>query len=155
MGLSLLKDGFSWRFECLRMGYPARKSGLQKRPASPSSPLLDSSSSRVVCTDHLSGLAGDGQDERCYPRRGSPFRKEASSVWTNRSLLRAVADAGSDDPESVRRALSTVSDFEGVTGSLGYPAGDRIPRKAVSILEVAHGKTRLARQLVPAQVPKP
>ncbi|MCB1056402.1 MAG: ABC transporter substrate-binding protein [Acidobacteria bacterium] len=70
-------------------------------------------------------------------------------------LLRAIGDAGSDDPAAVLGALARISDFVGVTGSLSFPAGERIPRKSVSILEVDDGSTHLVRQLVPKAVPAP
>ncbi|NJL29628.1 MAG: hypothetical protein HC897_17935 [Thermoanaerobaculia bacterium] len=70
-------------------------------------------------------------------------------------LLRAIADAGSDDPEAVRQALGAITDFEGVTGKLGYAPGEQIPRKAVSLLEITEGQPRFVEQIVPAEIPAP
>jgi len=72
-----------------------------------------------------------------------------------RLILAAITKAGRTDPDKVLRALAGVQRFEGVTGTLSYPAGSRIPTKTVSIVGYEAGKRRLVRQLAPERVPAP
>jgi branched-chain amino acid transport system substrate-binding protein len=72
-----------------------------------------------------------------------------------RLILAAVAQAGDTEPAEVLRALAATRHFEGVTGSLSYSAGSRIPTKSVSILGYEAGKRRLVRELAPERVPPP
>lgn len=72
-----------------------------------------------------------------------------------RLIMAAIAKAGDSDPGKVLQALAAMQRFEGVTGTVSYPAGSRIPTKTVSILGYQGGKRRLVRQLVPERVPAP
>lgn len=74
---------------------------------------------------------------------------------TARLLLQAIEDAGSDDLTAVRQALASVSDFEGVTGRLSYPDGERIPHKSVTLVEIREGQVASTRQILPQRVPAP
>jgi hypothetical protein len=56
---------------------------------------------------------------------------------------------------SWRRALAAVTDFVGITGTLAYTDGRRVPEKEVAVLEVTAGGTRLAAGIVPSDVPEP
>ena len=56
-------------------------------------------------------------------------------------LATAIRRAGSIDPAAVRNALAGIEAFTGVTGTLYYPPGSRIPVKSVS---VAAGSDRAA-----------
>jgi branched-chain amino acid transport system substrate-binding protein len=70
-------------------------------------------------------------------------------------LLDAIERAGSNDPHDVRAALAATRGFRGVTGTISYAPGERIPTKPVTILAVAGGRKRLVTQLVPQHVPAP
>jgi branched-chain amino acid transport system substrate-binding protein len=72
-----------------------------------------------------------------------------------RLLLDAVERAGSDDPAAVRTALAATRSFAGVTGTISYAAGSRIPSKSVTIVQIDSGTRRFVEQLVPAEVPPP
>jgi branched-chain amino acid transport system substrate-binding protein len=72
-----------------------------------------------------------------------------------RLLMAAIARAESTDPDAIRKGLAGIREFEGVTGTMSYPSGSRIPVKSVSILQIEGGNLKLARQFVPAQVPPP
>jgi len=72
-----------------------------------------------------------------------------------RLLMSAIRQAGSVDLEAVRRALGDIHEFSGVTGTLRYPQGSRIPEKSVSVLQLQDGESTLFRTLVPDQVPAP
>ena len=72
-----------------------------------------------------------------------------------RLLMSAIRQAGSTDPEAVRQALGDIHEFTGVTGTMRYPQGSRIPVKSVTVLRIEDGETALIRVLVPDQVPEP
>jgi branched-chain amino acid transport system substrate-binding protein len=74
---------------------------------------------------------------------------------TVRLLLQAIREAGADDPEAVRQALAATSGFEGITGTLSYPEGQRVPKKSVTILEVSEGVQHFVEQRLPEVVPPP
>ncbi len=74
---------------------------------------------------------------------------------TVRLLIRAIEKAQSIEPDKVRQALAEIRHFQGVTGTMSYPPGSRIPVKSVTILEIDHGKRKLVRQLLPTEVPPP
>jgi branched-chain amino acid transport system substrate-binding protein len=70
-------------------------------------------------------------------------------------LVQAVRNAGNTDPEAVLRALGSVVGYEGVTGTISYEEGSRIPKKTVTIMEVREGAAVLAAEVAPEQVPAP
>lgn len=91
---------------------------------------------------------------RAYPG-STPTAFAALGYDAARLIMAAVAKAGSASPDDVRRALSGIRQFQGVTGTISYPAGSRIPSKSVTILEIKQGRRRLVRNLLPAKVPSP
>ncbi len=56
--------------------------------------------------------------------------------------------AMSDDPARITEALSATRDFPGVTGTISFAKGP-VPMKDVWIVEVANGRTRLAKRWTP------
>jgi branched-chain amino acid transport system substrate-binding protein len=74
---------------------------------------------------------------------------------TARLLMAAIRQAGSTDPAAVRQALGAIREFTGVTGTMRYPQGSRIPVKSVSVLQILDGAPVLFKVLVPEQVPAP
>lgn len=65
----------------------------------------------------------------------------------------AIARAGSTDGAAVRDALAATQDFHGVTGTISYEPGSRIPSKSVALIEVVDGKNNLLEIVVPEVVP--
>ena len=55
-------------------------------------------------------------------------------LWT------AMKNAGKTDRESVRRALSVLPDYKGVTGTMRFKAGSGDPEKSAVILQIKGGK---------------
>ena len=51
-----------------------------------------------------------------------------------RLLMAAISAAGSTRPQAVRKALAATQGFAGVTGTISYRDGSRIPAKSVSII---------------------
>jgi branched-chain amino acid transport system substrate-binding protein len=118
---------------------------------------------RVFFTTHAY-LGTDNPDPRvtafrkayveAYPG-SAPDAFAALGYDAARLLIAAVAAAGSADPQEVRAALAGIRDFEGVTGTISYPPGGRIPVKSVTILEIDGGRRKLVRTLSPTSVPPP
>ena len=106
----------------------------------------DSPSPRVIAFRESYG--------RAFPE-SAPDAFAALGYDATRLTLAAIARAGSASPAAVLRALGEIRDFDGVTGTLAYPRGGRIPEKSVSIVAIAEGRRRLVRELVPAHVPPP
>lgn len=92
--------------------------------------------------------------ERAYPgQEAGAFA--ALGYDTVRLIMAAVAKAGSDAPAAVLAALPQVSDFRGLTGTIRYDNGNRIPSKSVTVLQVRAGRVSLADQFVPSKIPQP
>jgi branched-chain amino acid transport system substrate-binding protein len=91
---------------------------------------------------------------KAYPGN-EPDAFSALGYDTARLLLAAIASAGSTKPKAVRKALATTTGFAGVTGTISYRGGSRIPAKSVSIISVMQGRQRLAASVLPEKVPAP
>jgi branched-chain amino acid transport system substrate-binding protein len=74
---------------------------------------------------------------------------------TARLLMTAIKSAGSTEPQAVRKALAATHDFAGVTGTISYRNGSRIPVKSVSIIAVTKGRQSLAVSVLPRKIPAP
>jgi len=72
-----------------------------------------------------------------------------------RLILTAIKNAGTTDPDHVRLALSGIENFKGITGTISYGTGNRIPLKSVSLIGVNGGKLSLVEQVMPEKVPAP
>src|SRR3954453_665212 len=66
----------------------------------------------------------------------------------------AITRAGAIDGAAVRDALAATQGFEGVTGTISYEPGSRIPSKSVALIEVTDGKNELLKIVVPKVVPE-
>lgn len=64
-------------------------------------------------------------------------------------LAQAIEKAASADPEAVRKALTSTSDFKGITGKISYPEGIRVPMKTVDIVRYSDGKLSFVEQISP------
>jgi branched-chain amino acid transport system substrate-binding protein len=70
-------------------------------------------------------------------------------------LVDAIERAGSTDPVAIQQALMETEGFEGVTGTVTYVEGSRVPQKAVTMIHVTDGQFTLAGEFVPEAVPDP
>ncbi len=70
-------------------------------------------------------------------------------------LIAAIEKAGSADPDKLLQALSTLEGYEGVTGTISFVDDNRVPRKSVTILQIADGKRNFVDEIIPTQIPKP
>ena len=70
-------------------------------------------------------------------------------------IVDAIKRAGSTDPKAIRDSLVTTKDLPGVTGTLSFVGGSRVPQKAVSVILVVDQKLTLAAEVVPEKVPAP
>jgi branched-chain amino acid transport system substrate-binding protein len=74
---------------------------------------------------------------------------------TVKLLADAIKRAGSTDPKAIRTALQATSGLAGVTGSISFPQGSRIPQKGVTVILVKNGTFTLAQEVVPQKIPAP
>jgi branched-chain amino acid transport system substrate-binding protein len=125
--------------------------------------VADGSLSDIYFTTHAY-LGADSPDPRVQSFRDAyasayegrePDAFAALGYDAARLLIAAIEFAGNAEPASVRAALSDMPPFRGVTGTIDYTNGERIPSKSVTILRVTPGGTALFRQLVPERVPMP
>lgn len=70
-------------------------------------------------------------------------------------LIAAIKQAQSSKPRDILTGLGEIKEFDGVTGTLSYPPGGRIPTKSVTILGIKSGERFLVRDWVPKKVPQP
>ena len=67
----------------------------------------------------------------------------------------AITRAGSDDPAKVKEALAATKGFVGITGTISFRPGVRVPDKTATIIGVKDEKLFLAAQITPSFVPAP
>lgn len=70
-------------------------------------------------------------------------------------IINAIKKAGSTDPKAVKDALAATRGFAGVTGTINYPKGVRVPQKSVTIIKVDKGKFVFVKQVMPSEIPPP
>jgi branched-chain amino acid transport system substrate-binding protein len=89
-----------------------------------------------------------------YPDK-QPDAFTALGYDTARLLMAAIGAAGSTNPQAVRKALAATHDFAGVTGTISYRGGSRIPVKSVTVMSVTGGKQTFVATVLPKKIPKP
>lgn len=67
----------------------------------------------------------------------------------------AIRRAGSAEPEDVLDGLRRTRGFDGVTGTISFEDGTRIPTKSVAIIRIDGSAYRLADEWTPSQTPAP
>lgn len=70
-------------------------------------------------------------------------------------VAEAIKVAGSADPAAIEEGLAQIKAFPGVTGTLTYPEGSKVPDKSVAILIVLGGKFRTLATFAPEYLPPP
>ena len=70
-------------------------------------------------------------------------------------VAKAIKTAGSADPSAIEKGLSQIKEFSGVTGTISYPEGSKVPQKSVAILIVLGGKFRTLTMHTPSYLPPP
>jgi branched-chain amino acid transport system substrate-binding protein len=91
---------------------------------------------------------------QAYPN-SNPDAFAALGYDTARLLMAAIKQADSAKPGEVLKALGEIQQFEGVTGTISYTNGNRIPTKTVTIIGIEQGNFRLVKELLPSEVPPP
>jgi len=69
-------------------------------------------------------------------------------------MAAAMEAAGSAEGPAIRDALAATAGWEGVTGTISYGEGSRIPSKSVALILVKDGKNELLEIVVPEVVPE-
>ena len=67
----------------------------------------------------------------------------------------AIKRAGSADPKAIRDAIAATSGYAGVTGTISYPAGTRVPAKTVTMIAVKDEKIHLGAEVTPSWIAAP
>ncbi|SMF45671.1 amino acid/amide ABC transporter substrate-binding protein, HAAT family [Tistlia consotensis] len=67
----------------------------------------------------------------------------------------AIKRAGAADPKKIRDALAATQGYKGITGSISYPEGTRVPAKTVAMIGVKNDKLYLADEVTPKWIAKP
>ena len=75
---------------------------------------------------------------RAYPGK-EPDAFAALGYDAAQLLIAAIESAVSTEPQAVREGLTRTKDFPGVTGNITFAAGNRIPLKSVTIMQVDSG----------------
>lgn len=61
----------------------------------------------------------------------------------------AIGRAGKADPVAMQAALASTRGFQGVTGTIAYTGGRRVPRKSVTIIRITDGRYTVAAEITP------
>jgi branched-chain amino acid transport system substrate-binding protein len=91
---------------------------------------------------------------KAYPGK-EPDAFTALGYDAARLLMAAIKSAGTDRPPAARKALAATDGFAGVTGTISYRGGSRIPAKSVSIISVTGGRQALVASVLPEKIPAP
>lgn len=74
---------------------------------------------------------------------------------TMKLVAEAIKIAGSDDPAKIEESIGKVKDFPGVTGTITYLEGSKVPQKGVSVLVVENGEFKTLASMTPSYIPAP
>jgi len=91
---------------------------------------------------------------QAYPKK-EPDAFTALGYDAANLMIAAIEKADSAEPADVRKALARTSDFHGVTGTISYRGGSRIPSKSVTIMRIDGGRERFVGTVMPESVPAP
>ncbi len=115
----------------------------------------------IYYTNHA--FTGDGRSVE-YDRYLTAFRAAFGDdplIWAGLAYdsvnlaISAIKRADSLDGAAILTALANTQAFAGVTGTIGFAGGSRIPAKSVFVVEVDGPTQVLAESFVPAVVPDP
>jgi len=67
----------------------------------------------------------------------------------------AIKLVGSAEPSKIEEGLAFIKDFPGVTGSITFAEGSKVPQKGVSVLVVKNGVFETLQSMVPSYIPAP
>lgn len=101
----------------------------------------------------------DGQPEwvaRYTAEFGEPPDAFSALGYDSVMLLASVLTrAGTRDLEDILEAMEDTREFQGLTGTLRFEEGERIPRKSVFLVEASRGQRKLVEEVLPGKVPAP
>ncbi|SFG84693.1 branched-chain amino acid transport system substrate-binding protein [Desulfotomaculum arcticum] len=106
-------------------------------------------------TTHVSLGNTDGSVTKFVDAYKSKYNKEPENAFaalaydTMYLIADAIGRAGSDDPTAIRDALLQTDGFKGVTGTISYQDGSRIPLKSVTIMKVDNGNFEFVKEVLP------
>lgn len=92
--------------------------------------------------------------EQAYPGK-EPDAFSALGYDAAGLLMAAIERAGGTSPDAVRRALAATRGYHGVTGTISYRDGSRIPAKSVTIMRIEGGRQIYVGSILPQSIPAP
>lgn len=93
--------------------------------------------------------------KKAYKQQYGHFPEDAFAALGYDSLgliAAAISKAGTTEPGAIRNALAHTKGFHGVTGTISYAPGSRVPQKSVTIIKVVDQQFRFAEEVSPAQL---
>ena len=90
--------------------------------------------------------ANDGEEPNAFAALGY----DAAQL-----LIQAIEQASTSSPEAILESLSSIQNFEGVTGTISFVQNSRIPSKSVVIMEVMGGSQQYVTEVLPTKIPTP
>ena len=106
-------------------------------------------------TTHVSLGNTDGTVTKFVEAYKAKYNKEPENAFaalaydTMYLIADAIKRAGSDDPTAIRDALLKTDGFKGVTGTISYKDGNRVPLKSVTVMKVMDGKFEFVKEVTP------
>jgi len=81
--------------------------------------------------------------------------KQVRELGINTPIVDAIKRADTDNPKAIRNAIAATKGFEGVTGTINFPPGKRVPQKSTTIIQVKKGKFMFLNEVMPEKIPAP
>ncbi|MCC7022917.1 MAG: ABC transporter substrate-binding protein [Thermomicrobiales bacterium] len=121
--------------------------------------LAGAAATDIYFTTHQ-GIYGDDPAANAFKEAyKADYGTEPESVFAAlgydgvKLMADAISRANSTEGPAIRDALAATHDFKGVTGTISYENGSRIPSKSVALIKVTDGKNELLKVVVPKTVP--
>lgn len=70
-------------------------------------------------------------------------------------MAHAIEKAGTTEPEALFDAIESITNFQGITGTISYSADNHIPRKSVTVIRMRDTEYERAAEFVPRSIPTP
>lgn len=106
-------------------------------------------------TTHVSLGNTDGKVANFVAAYKKKYNKDPENAFaalaydTMYLIADAVKRAGSEDSTAIRDALLKTDGFKGVTGTISYKDGKRVPLKSVTLMKVDNGKFVFVKEVLP------
>lgn len=92
--------------------------------------------------------------KKAYKQEYGHFPENAFAAlgYDSLRLIAAINKADTIEPAAIRDVLAHIKGFKGVTGTISYATGKRVPKKSVTIIKVLDKEFRFAEEIAPSQL---